>query len=79
MTPSRAGVPEECDEDREEEEEEEDPSLLGAHGPARRCCAGAVTLTGGYALECAAGDAPPEVAPLAVLPAAEHRRAVGGR
>ena len=32
LTPSRAGVPEECDEDREEEEEEEDPNLLGAHG-----------------------------------------------
>ena len=32
-----------------------------------------------HALECAAEDAPPQVAPLAVLPAADHRRAVGGR
>ena len=44
--PSRAEVPEECDEDREKEEEEEDPNLLGAHGPARRCCAGAAALAG---------------------------------
>ena len=49
LTPSRAGVPEECDEDREEEAEEEDPNLLGAHGAACRCCVGAATLAGGYA------------------------------
>ena len=32
-----------------------------------------------HAVEGAAGDAPPEVAPLVVLQAADHRRPVGGR
>ena len=73
LTPSRAGVPEECDEDREEEEEEEDPNLLGAHGPARRCCAGAAALAG-YAN---GGSLPPSryvSTPSSVRPGTPHHR-----
>src|SRR3954468_10068216 len=73
LTPSRAGVPEECDEDREEEEEEEDLNLLGAHGPARRCCAGAATLAG-YAN---GGSLPPSryvSTPSSVRPGTPHHR-----
>ena len=67
-------MPEECDEDREEEEEEEDPNLLGAHGPARRCCAGAATLAGGYAN---GGSLPPSryvSTPSSVRPGTPHQR-----
>ena len=48
LTPSSAGVPEECEEEHKEEEEEEEPNLLGAHCPSRRRCAGAAALIGGY-------------------------------
>ena len=70
---SDADDDDECDEDREEEEEEEDPNLLGAHGPARRCCAGAAALAG-YAN---GGSLPPSryvSTPSSMRPGTPHQR-----
>src|SRR4051812_44906879 len=74
LTPSSAGVPEECEEEHEEEEEEEEPNLLGSHGPARRLCAGAAALAGGYAN---GGSLPPSrcvSTPSSVRPGTPHHR-----